>query len=75
MKTATIDQFCHFLFCSLTHLSPQPYYGVSHHNASDIRGVVKMTAKILASKPSACSSEIKGSFALSFELSKQRIRP
>jgi len=33
-----------------------------------------MTAKILASEPSAHSSEIKDSFALRFELSKQRIR-
>lgn len=75
MKTVTTNQFCDFLFCSLTQLSPYYYYVVRHYSAPVIRRVVKMTAKILASKLSACSSEIKDSFALSFELSKQRIRP
>lgn len=36
---------------------------------------VEMTVKILVSKPLACSNEIKDSFALSFELNKQIIRP
>lgn len=36
---------------------------------------VEMIVKILASKPLTCSSEIKDSFVLSFELNKQIIRP
>lgn len=43
--------------------------------ASYARRVVKMTARTLASKPSAYSGEIKDSFKLSFELSKQRFIP
>lgn len=43
--------------------------------ASDVRRVVKMTAKTLVSKPSAYSGEIKDNFKLSFELSKQIFRP